>query len=102
MCRAGGFHTFSMFVLGLCMCETNRLGTLKSNNVTGMINIPKKLCVACVKLLFNLLKNFFFCVFFLTFSLRSCHWIIKSLLTWLKTTVKIDQSQGLPGAGLLE
>ena len=39
---------------------------------------------------------------FLTFSLRSCHWIIKSLLTWLTTTVKIDQSQGLPAAGILE
>ena len=30
----------------------------------GTINMPKKLCDACVKLLFNLLKNFFFSVFF--------------------------------------
>ena len=28
------------------------------------INMPKKLCDACVKLLFNLLKNFFCSVFF--------------------------------------
>ena len=64
MCDAGGFHTFSMFVLCLCMCEAKWLGTLKSNDVTGTINIPKKLCDACVKLLFNLWKKFFFCVFF--------------------------------------
>ena len=55
---------FAMFVLCLCVCEVKRLGTLKSNDATGIINIPKTLCDACVKVLFNLLKKFFFCVFF--------------------------------------
>ena len=64
MCCAGGFHTFAMFVLCLCLCEANRLGTLKSNDATGTINLPKKLRDVCVKVLFNLLKKFLFCVFF--------------------------------------
>ena len=55
---------FAMFVLCLCVCEVKRLGTLKSNDATGIINIPKTLCDACVKVLFNLLKKFSFCVFF--------------------------------------
>ena len=46
------------------MCEAKQLRTLKSNDTMGTINMPKKLCDACVKLLFNLLKNFSFSVFF--------------------------------------
>ena len=34
MCRVGGFHTFAMFVLSLCVCEANRLGTLRYNDAT--------------------------------------------------------------------
>ena len=64
VCLAGGFHVFAMFVLCLCVCEVKRLGTSKSNDATGIINIPKTLCDACVKVLFNLLKKFSFCVFF--------------------------------------
>ena len=53
-----------MFVLCFCVCEAKQLRTLKSNDTMGTINMPKKLCDACVKLLFNLLKNFSFSVFF--------------------------------------
>jgi len=76
MCCAGGFHMFSMFVLCLCVCEAKWLGTLRSNKVMETISIPKKLCSACAKLLFNLLKKLFF--FFLTFLPWSCRWIIIS------------------------
>ena len=36
------------------------------------------------------------------FSLRSRWWIVKSLLTGFKKTVKIDQLQGIPGADIAE